>query len=149
MERDELNELLKQGISGTPEIKQSERNEFLGTFRERVVLALTQDQVRKERIYQEVTRAIAKYPEATMLLNGEMNYDYLSKYIRLANQHHIPYRAYSDFESDTDVGLVIAMPDAVDLEHIYVDEHAPKHPQTPEVESKDRSLFGRLFRRHS
>lgn len=147
MTKDDVNDYLTQGIYGRKEIKPQEKIEWLGTFRERVVIALTQKQVKKDQVYPEIEQMILKYPKATMLLNGEMEYGYLSKYISLADRYKLPFRMVSDHETDTDMGLVLACPDAVDLENILVAEGTEE--EKPEAKAKDKGLssfFANLFK---
>jgi uncharacterized protein YueI len=149
--KDDVNEYLIQGMYGTKEIKRDEKIRFLGTFRERVVIALTQTQVRSKSIYPEVESRIRRFPKAAMLLNGEMGYEYLVKYIELANRHNLSYTMVSDRETDTELGLVLANPDAVELESIFIEEEAaipdPEAGTGAKEASKNRSFLQRLFNR--
>ena len=45
--RSELEERLLQGIHGKKELKQEERNRYLGEYEERVIRYLTREQVRE------------------------------------------------------------------------------------------------------
>jgi uncharacterized protein YueI len=55
-----------------------------------------------------------------MLLNGDIDYSYLSDYIKLANQNNIPFTISSDQQHPTDIGLVLAYDYAVDKENINI-----------------------------
>ena len=81
---DRLDEYIQQGIHGPREINPDERRKFLGTLRERVVVVLTKSQVREPGTYKEVEDLMQKNRQATLFLNGNMNYSYLSDYIKLA-----------------------------------------------------------------
>lgn len=146
MKQDEVNDYLTQGIYGRKEIKPQEKIEMLGTFRERVVIALTQKQVKRKEVYPEIEQAILKYPKAAMLLNGEMEYGYLSPYISLADRYKLPYRMVSDHEHDTDMGLVLACPDAIDVENIMVADEAVEVSEVKEEERGLSSFFSNLFK---
>lgn len=111
-----------RGIHGPPELRRDEKIRYLGEFRERIVLALTQAQVRRPDIPGQVRDAIAAYPGITLVLNGEMEYRAIAKYIRLANEKKVPYRKIYDNEHDTEIGLVLAAPEAVDLDDIYLSD---------------------------
>lgn len=115
---------------GPPELRREEKIRYLGEFRERIVLALTQAQVRRPGIPERVLDAIAAHPGVTMVLNGEMEYRAISKYIRLANEKNLPYRKVYDNEHDTEIGLVLAAPDAVDAASIYLSDEPDNHAAT-------------------
>lgn len=125
-----LDDYLEQGIHGTKEVKASERKRFLGTIRERIVLALLEGQVYENKIYEEVAKEMKQHPKAQLLLSGEIPYNYLSKYIKIANQHHIPFKIVENKEYDTDIGLVLAYEDvAIDKEEIFIEKKTNQKPQ--------------------
>ncbi|MCM3163984.1 YueI family protein [Metabacillus litoralis] len=143
---DRLDEYIQQGITGPREINPDERRKFLGTLRERVVVALTQSQVREKGTYSEVEELMKQNKEATLFLNGKMNYTYLSDYIKLANNVGNKYLISTDKEHETDLGLVLAYDYAVDKENIYITKK--EDSQTPEQDTDDNRLvqfFKKLF----
>ena len=143
---DRLDEYIQQGITGPREINPDERRKFLGTLRERVVVALTQSQVREKGTYSEVEELMKQNKEATLFLNGKMNYTYLSDYIKLANNVGNKYLISTDKEHDTDLGLVLAFDYAIDKENIYITKK--ENSQTPEQDTDDNRLvqfFKKLF----
>ncbi|WP_026695020.1 YueI family protein [Peribacillus kribbensis] len=146
MPKEHIDDYLQQGIHGVKEIKPEEKRKFLGTFRERVILALTIGQVKEKLVYQQVLEEAKKYPGATVLLNGSIPYTYLSKYSHMANKNGIPYKVVHNLEQTTDIGLVAAAKDAVDKEKIYVMEETVKKPLMAGSPSKKKT-FPRMIRR--
>lgn len=143
---DNLDEYIQQGITGPREINPDERRKFLGTLRERVVVALTQSQVREKGTYSEVEELMKQNKEATLFLNGKMNYTYLSDYIKLANNVGNKYLISTDKEHDTDLGLVLAYDYAIDKENIYITKK--ENSQAPEQDTDENRLvqfFKKLF----
>lgn len=122
MAKQTVDEIIMNGIKGTPEIKKEEKNKFLGTYRERVEIALTTGQVMKSTIYSEVTGILQTTKNIDLLLNGDVSYQYLSKYIQIANKFHVPFSIVQNNESNTDIGLVIANKTAIDKENIFIKE---------------------------
>lgn len=59
-----IDDYIQRGIYGDKETKPSERRKYLGTIRERIVIALTQGQVRERGVYKEVEEAIKNNKEA-------------------------------------------------------------------------------------
>lgn len=133
-----LEDYLNQGVYGKKEINPEEKRKFLGTFRERVVVALTVSQLYKPKVYAEVEQAMKGNRGAKLLLNGSVDYQFLSKYVKIANDYQIPFTIVENKEHDTEVGLVLAYDYAVDKENIFV---ADEHEMDPkeEAESKDES----------
>lgn len=116
-----LEEYLEQGIHGKKEINPEERRKFLGTIRERIVIALTKDQVFESKIYNEVEKEMKEHPKTKLLLNGTISYEILRKYIKVANQNNIPFTIVENKESNTDIGLVLTYDNyAIEKEEIYV-----------------------------
>ncbi|EOR21527.1 YueI family protein [Cytobacillus oceanisediminis] len=115
-----LDDYMQKGMYGAKETKPEERRKFLGTLRERVVVALNQSQVIEPSLYEEITNAMKKNSGAKLYLNGHLDYSYLSKYIKEANQVHMEYTIVTNKDADSDIGLLIAYDHAINTENIYV-----------------------------
>ncbi|GGE59707.1 YueI family protein [Priestia taiwanensis] len=122
MKKNTVDDYLNNGIYGTPEIKGAERKVFLGTIRERIEIALTNGQVMKSTTYKEIESAMKQAKNTKLLLNGNIAYSYLSKYIKLANQHNIPFSLVQDSDSKNPMGLVLTHDVAINKENIFVED---------------------------
>ncbi|MEC0276387.1 MULTISPECIES: YueI family protein [Peribacillus] len=122
MSRLKVEDYLEQGIHGPKEIKAGERREFLGTLRERVVIALKRSQVFETNVYPEIEQMMKQYPHSNLFLNGQMDYQYLGKYIKLAMSHDIPYKIVLNKDHNSDLGLVLAERNAINKEEIYIEK---------------------------
>lgn len=142
---DHVDEYLQKGMYGEKQTKPDERRKFLGTLRERIVIALTQPQVRKSGINNEAEKAMKENLQAHLYLNGNMNYEYLSKYIKTASKYHIEYTMVTNKEHNTDIGLVLAYDYAIDKEDIFVDDEKPQIQ--PEINKQKTGFFAKLFKR--
>lgn len=71
MKKRNVDDYLQEGIYGTPETKPSERKQYLGTIRERVILVLTKGQVMQGTAKKELSSRMKQYKDATLLLNGK------------------------------------------------------------------------------
>ena len=138
-----VEDYLEQGIYGTKEIKPGERREFLGTLRERVIIVLTKSQVFENNLYPEIEYRMKQYPRANLLLNGQMDYQYLGKYIKLSNQYNIPYKIVLNKEYNSALGLVLAEKNAIDKGDIYIEN--VKEKSKPKTVKKN-SLKARIKR---
>lgn len=122
MAKQSVDDIIMNGIKGTPEIKKDEKNKYLGTYRERVEIALSIGQLMKQTIYSEVENILKTTKNIDLLLNGDVSYQYLSKYIQIANKHHVSFSIVQNNESDTEIGLVVANKVAIDKENILIKE---------------------------
>lgn len=115
-----VDDYLEQGIYGKKEFKPGERKKFLGTFRERVIVALYQSQMYEKQVKPEIVSLFKKHNSAILLLNGHIDYSHLVKYIKTANQYNISYKVVMNKEYNSELGLVFAESYAIDKENIYL-----------------------------
>lgn len=116
----DIHDILQEGIHGPKEINPQERNQFLGTLRERILAVLTLSQVKKGEAIGRIEELLKQHPKVKVLLNGDIDYSYLSKYIKLANKNNNPFTISSNQEHPTDIGLVLTYDYAIDQENIYI-----------------------------
>ena len=138
-----IDEYLQQGMYGTRQTKPDERREFLGTIRERIVVALTQPQVREKGVYKQVGAAIKENREARLYLNGYIQYSALSKYTRIASNYDVQYTIVTNKNHNSEIGLVLAYDHAIDKEEIYVE----KEIQVAKLEKSNRKSLFTIFER--
>ncbi len=138
-----VEEVLKQGMHGPLETKPEERKKYLGTLRERIIVALTKKQVAEAKIYPQVEKYIKDYPKARLLLNGTLNYTEISKYIKMASTLKIDHTIVTNNVQDTDIGLVLAMDYAIDKEEIFLSKKNVPYPQG----KKSSSILQKIFKR--
>jgi uncharacterized protein YueI len=145
LQKPTVEDALKEGIYGPKETNPEERRQFLGTLRERIIIALKKNQVKEEIIYPQVEQQIMKNPEARLLLNGNIVYEQLSKYVTIAQKYKMNHTIVTNKEYDSEIGLVLAMDQAIDKQDIYVEKAGSSQEQT-QNENKT-SLLGKLFKR--
>ncbi|MFD1737562.1 YueI family protein [Bacillus salitolerans] len=138
-----IDDYLKTGIYGMKEIKPDERNRFLGTLRERIVVALTQQQVKEPGTYLEVEELLRSNPKAKLYLNGQIQYSYLSDYIKLANKYGNPFTSVTNKQSKTDIGLVLAYDYAIEKEEVFLEK---SRESTKEEEQNKESIISKFFK---
>ncbi|WP_409273269.1 YueI family protein [Neobacillus sp. SCS-31] len=142
MNKPTVDDVLKQGIHGPKEIKPGERRRFLGTIRERILVALTRSQVYEPGTYPEVEQHMKGYPDAHLYLNGTIAYKEFSKYLKTANENNIEYTIVANQEHDTDIGLVLACSYAVDKEEIFIKKSSDEPENAPGATKK--GFFAKL-----
>jgi len=120
-EKNELEERLIIGMHGAPELKRSEKLQYLGEFRERILKLLTKNQVDDSLPYLEIEEALKDSRSTRLLLNGDLAYDFREKYIKIARKYNKPYTVINDPDLKGDTGLAVIADHAVDVEKIEVD----------------------------
>ena len=137
-----LEDYLQKGLYGPKETKPEERRRFLGTLRERIIVALYTEQLYEKTIYPEIEAQMKAYPQAHLLLNGAIRYHYLSPYIQIAEKHNIPFTIVKNKVSNTDIGLVLTLNHAIHKKEIFV-----KNNEKPSSRHKNRNLLRRVKRK--
>ncbi|WP_260871816.1 YueI family protein [Bacillus sp. X1(2014)] len=145
MKKTTVDEVLQQGIYGPLETKPDERRKFLGTLRERIVVALTKSQVGEANVYPQVEKQMKEKPKSHLFLNGNMSYETLSKYVKLATKYKIEHTLVTNKDHDSEIGLVLAMDHAIDKEDIYITNKEPK--AVKQEGKKSKGFFSKIFNR--
>lgn len=149
MNKQNVDEILQQGIHGPKEINPDERRKYLGTIRERIVAVLTKAQVYEKGIYTEIETLMKENSGAQVLLNGNMGYNNLAKYVKLAKKYNLVYKMVTNQEHDSDIGLVLAYEHAIDKENIEIAKITPGKQKVKNSEEKKGifSFLGKMFHR--
>ncbi|WP_018932085.1 YueI family protein [Gracilibacillus lacisalsi] len=140
MGKKEIEDYLQEGIYGAKEINPDEKRKYLGTYRERVVLALSKAQVRGEKGLSQLEEQIRQFPGTTLLMNNNMSLRFFKPYRELAEKLGIPHTYVSNREADSDYGLILAAKTAVDKEEILLTEE-----EQAEKEIEKKSWWQRLL----
>ncbi|OZU88909.1 hypothetical protein CIL03_07765 [Virgibacillus indicus] len=142
MSKKSVDDYLTEGIYGTRRPKEAEREQFLGTLRERIVLALTKGQVMSDKGLNALEEAMKKNKGAELLINGQVAYKFLKEEKALAKKYNIAYTTITDNENETDIGAVLTYDHAIDKEEIFMKEQeTEEYEKEPE---KSESLLSKL-----
>lgn len=141
-----VDDYLNEGMYGVRLPKETERIQFLGTLRERIVLALTIGQVMTDSGIEKLEEAIRENPEAKLLINGRVPSRYLGAEKALANKYNITYTIITNNEAETDIGAVLTYDHAIDKEDIYVHEEKQKTEEKKEGKKPFLSRIKEMFR---
>lgn len=105
-ERSPVERALITGIHGAPEIKGEERKLFLGELKERVLAALTRDQVGEPSVDGAVERAAADPRAKAIIVHGDL-FAESAPYRQLAAARGLSFTMRSDPAFRGEVGLVV------------------------------------------
>ncbi|WP_338672853.1 YueI family protein [Listeria seeligeri] len=139
-----IDDYLEKGMYGAKEINPAEKKKYLGTYRERVLVALTKEEVLSQQFLPELEKAILGSPDSKLLLNGLLHYNSMRPYIKLAEKCKHEFSIVSRLEGETDLYLVLACQKAINKEdiHLYKEETPEETEQEPiSLLEKVRKLF--------
>ncbi|MFD1363642.1 YueI family protein [Lentibacillus salinarum] len=141
-----VDDYLTEGIYGSRQTKRSERKQFLGTIRERVVIALTKGQVMTDKGLAKLEEAMQANKGAKLLINGDVSHRFLKEEKALANKYTVPYTEVTNEDADTDIGAVLTYDYAIDKEHIFIDDEDDVDEKTNKNTKTNESFFGKIKR---
>lgn len=118
--RSELEEIIAKGIQGDPELKKDERRKHLGELRERILKALTFEEIAEPGTYPEIREAIKDKRAKKIVISQRANLDEAREYIQLARQNGLQFTMVDNPEYTGNIGLVVVSDQAVDVENIMV-----------------------------
>ena len=107
---------------------QAERTRDLGECKERVIVALTKEQVAEDEIYIEVANAMKNREATKMIFSREVPLEKIERYIKKAEEAQIQHKSVDGLLYFGDVGLIIAADDALKapIEDVFVKSIADK-----------------------
>ena len=109
-----------------------EKNSFLGEYKERVLAALTFDEVKEKGTYNEIEKALGNREAKKMIVSREADFSCIKKYLEMAKRKHISCKMMDNLLNTGEVCLVVASDNALD------------HPlENPIVESKIEKIRGK------
>ena len=90
-----------------------ERNNYLGEYKERVIVALTKSELSEKNIYPEVKKAVMKKIASQMIISRDTDLSKIKKYIRLSQEMKLPCKMVDGLSYVGDIGLVVVSKEAL------------------------------------
>lgn len=119
-----LDDALRWGLHGPPELKGDEKKYYLGQFRERVLLALTLGQVAEKGTYPAVEQAMRDPRARRLVISSQADLQAAHEYIRLAAAVGLAFTTISSPKARGEIGLVVVADEAVEQEEVLVEDRA-------------------------
>lgn len=119
-DKSELEQTASAGIHGGFELKKSEKRRFLGEFKERVIKALTFNQIAEPGVYPEILAAIRDLEAEKLIINRQVDVKAAKEYIDLARKNGLSFKKVASDKFKGDIGLVVVSDEAVNSEEIRV-----------------------------
>lgn len=70
---DELQNHMNKGMYGTPQINPDERRKYLGTFRERVDVVITFEELNNPESLLDLSQEMSIHPDFRLIINGQVD----------------------------------------------------------------------------
>ena len=149
-EKSSVEDRLQSGVYGTRKLKPDEQRRYLGTFRERVYLTISVQQIKDHDWTAAVAKEIKRQGKPHFFINGNLDDDLVHPYILLASKNNCPFtvKTGDQFKTDPDRNaIVLANDKSVYQDPIDVAKRYPieEEESTSKQETKRPSLFKRLF----
>ncbi|MBB6216351.1 uncharacterized protein YueI [Anaerosolibacter carboniphilus] len=120
-EKNQLERYIDFALYGTPEIKADEKRNWLGEFRERVVLALTDEQIQRDDALQLVEEKMKDRRIDALIVKGQVNQEIAGKLMTICQRTGKDYRSVNRPDSKGDVAMVLVSDEAVNEEEVILD----------------------------
>ena len=123
----ELEKAVRTGIHGTPQLRPDEKRRFLGFFRERVIQAVTFDQLRSRDGLQVMTSAL-KDPRGVELVIHKKARAQAMPLIVDARKTGLDFTIVSNPNLVGNVAVLLVAKDAVDVPLLYSEQDEAVQP---------------------
>ncbi|NLM42201.1 MAG: YueI family protein [Firmicutes bacterium] len=118
--KSELEKTIAMGLHGAPELRPEEKRRYLGSFRERVLQAVTFDQLRTREGIKVMTDAL-KDPRAVELLIHEQARGTAMPLIVEARRRGVDFTIVSNPDFVGNIAAALVAADAVDAAELYAE----------------------------
>ncbi|VDG19171.1 YueI family protein [Lactiplantibacillus mudanjiangensis] len=132
-------ERLQSAMYGTPQLHPDEQHKYLGTFRERVEVAVTVYQIKRQHYVDQLNQAFAAHPDYRLLINGNLDEDILGPYLAAVAKANVPFTLKTDsvyHTGDDNYALVFAADTAINEDVIDIEK---RYPTTTPTDDKPAS----------
>ncbi len=114
-DKSKLEDKVLEGIYGKKELKKSERNRFLGEYKERVFRYLTYKQVIEPGTYPEILNAIRNPEAKKLIIDREVDLVAANDYVKLAAENNLFFKRVDSPDFKGDIALLVVSDHAVDI----------------------------------
>lgn len=146
---DELQNHMNKGMYGTPQLKPDEKRKYLGTFRERVDLTLTFEQIKDPEYLADLKQELTLHPELHVIINGQVENPLLSELMQLAQEANVTFTCNTDqtlHHGPKDLAVVVC--DKNTALHVEEVDVAKRYPKTTKLEVAPEHKESPLERLH-
>ncbi|MDD6431950.1 MAG: YueI family protein [Lactobacillaceae bacterium] len=144
---------IENAIYGTPKIKPDEQRRYLGTFRERVCLTISVQELHEQNWQPALVAELKRGIGNLVFLNGNLPHEDIHPYLLATNQHGGIFTMKTDPEFRTNpeaLAVVVAAKTGVYQSPVDVEKRYPQFKVSSEstpkpIDSEKHGFFYRLF----
>jgi len=138
---------IQSAMHGTPQLHPDEQNKYLGTFRERVEVAVTVYQIKRHHYVDQLNLAFSTHPDYRLYINGNLDQDILGPYLQAAAKANIQFTIKTDDiyrTGDENYALIFTAATAINQDVIDIDQRYQPESAQATTPKKATGLFGKL-----
>lgn len=150
-DKDSLTSHLDNAMYGPPKLHPDEQRTYLGTFRERVSLLMSIEQVQQGQFQDAFKSELTAQPAYQVIFNGHAGMTALKPYLQIAGQLQRSFTIVQDDlygDQPTDSGLVVISKTAIDVNPIKVEAKYNQTSKQTNVSEKDTDSFWDKMKNH-
>jgi uncharacterized protein YueI len=141
MNNDNVNDRLEQSsMGGTPKINPDEQRRYLGTFRERVSLAIKIADLSNTNTITALKDEFKNHDNYQLIINGNIEHNLIAPFIQLASQNNIKFVIKTDsfYKTGNDnYGVVYANKASINVNPIdFIDKYPQYAKQSNETKAE-------------
>ncbi|NMA60521.1 MAG: YueI family protein [Firmicutes bacterium] len=119
-QQDDLGRTLSAGIHGTPELRPDEKRRYLGFFRERVIQAVTYDQIRTKEGLGVMLEALKDKRGIELVIHQDARGAAMPLIVQ-AKRQGLDFTIVSNPNFIGEVAVVLVAKDAVDVAQVWAE----------------------------
>lgn len=150
-EKSSTEQRIDNAIYGTPKIKPDEQRKYLGTFRERVCLTISVQELHEQNWQEAVAAELKKGIGNLVFLNGNLPDEEIHPYLLVTNQNGGTFTLKTEPEfktRPTDLAVVVAAKKGVYQSPVDVKKRYPNliaHQQSSQQQTPKHGFWYRIF----
>lgn len=149
MSQKDVNDYLEKGMYGTPQIKPEEKKQYLETYRERVFLAVTFEELASKDTLSLIKTELTNNPGHQLLLNSQLDSTIQQSYMILAKKTQTDFKIINTEQekTTTEIGLVYGTDCAVDFPDISLKRLQIEVPSDTKPTTEKVSFFQKIWKK--
>lgn len=120
-DKSELEQVIFSNVHGTPELRKRERQHYLGHFRERILEAVTWNQLKTDKGKSHIKKALTD-PRAYELVIHSRARSQAMPLIREAQSNDVDFTVVNNSQLKGPIVVAVAAKQAVDVKRLHADE---------------------------
>lgn len=150
-DKDQMTSHLDNAMYGPPKLHPDEQRTYLGTFRERVSLLMSIEQLQNGKYLAAFQAELVSHPDYQVIFNGHTGMSALKPYLQVAGQLQ---RAFTIVQDDfygakpTDSGLVVISKKAINAFPIKVEDKGVDPDTAKPVANNIQPTFWSKMKKH-